>query len=793
MKAEPKPFQSILSQNVFALADSLIESNLQRLNHSSEIAKSLYPRVTTVPAVLVPYKQSTSGESDDDIVIKPQYSLRNFTTKLQTPPKDESFKPGNDVIYHNQWTECTARIFDEFDNIVRTQKTVEVSSNSWHVEIQKNNTKLKKGRLHFRMKCSATGNISILITINNFALTKDFFVTFNPCSSSLSDMTIEKINPAQDEFVFRVFIFDVFGEPVPSNSTANYEVDASFRSTENKVVREEKHIEQEQMCYDITVRGEKRPWSRDLVVLLNEEQVSHVQELEFTDEECDAINDLEDEDYEWIQQFFDEGDCGIFIPLTTGEDDGKFVTYDENDCELQSQNKNHKLICKNVRKYDILGADFAHVDNMKRVLELKNRIEVQETDGRAIIDLRNIKSHLYPICKEVVQHLLRGLYYRKKASEAARVRMEWKNRLISIDEVLWLGKKTPSFVFCKYFKDFFGNLLNKYNREACDELFKFFNFLRDESEVDLHALLVADEKKLESLRLNLLVGSLSQEQIKKILKICKIKSKQDRERQTFKKKFRRGKVPEDVVKDVIEGGRNERLSDELERKCSDEDCSLWFQNDPDDYGSRYYDTDLEPLRSSERSECLQKDTESSTCCNDRSEDVDAIIRRCRLESDEAIRKLKEKLDKFNLQDAIKNNTPWLEIIVGAGRHSRKNEQNIRPKVEKLLKERNLQFTAVNKGSLVVTFQTYSGPEPCFGEYYCEKCDRCWKSSKSYVRKYQKCARCKVNCWPVKQREKEKVVNYHRDSAGPVKRQSKPHQSSLCQKCQELRRPCNDSY
>ena len=51
--------------------------------------------------------------------------------------------------------------------------------------------------------------------------------------------------------------------------------------------------------------------------------------------------------------------------------------------------------------------------------------------------------------------------------------------------------------------------------------------------------------------------------------------------------------------------------------------------------------------------------------------------------------LKEKMDKFNLNNAIKNNKPWLEIIVGAGRHSKKNEQNIRPKVEKLLvTERN---------------------------------------------------------------------------------------------------------
>ncbi len=202
-----------------------------------------------------------------------------------------------------------------------------------------------------------------------------------------------------------------------------------------------------------------------------------------------------------------------------------------------------------------MGEDFAHVNNIKRVLRLKDRVEVQQTEGCAVIDLRNIKSHLHPICKEVVQHLLRGLYYRRKASEAARVRMEWKDRLISIGEILWLDKKTLSFVFCKYFKDFFGDLMNKYNREACNELFKFFNFQRDESEVDLHGLLVADEKKLESLRLNLLVGSLRNEQIEEILEIGEINSEQGRERQTFTKKFREGEVPENLVKRFVGGGR----------------------------------------------------------------------------------------------------------------------------------------------------------------------------------------------------------------------------------------------
>ena len=707
---------------------------------------------------------------------RPQYSLRNFTCKLVTLPKDKSFKPVNDVVYHNQWTECSYQIFDEFMNKpLHGQKAADVNIISGHVEYR--DIKIKKDHLHFKMKCIQTGNISILIKIGNFTLIKDFYVSFNPCSSLLSDMTIEKINPVKDEFVFRLFIFDVFGEPVPSNSTATRKLYASFPSDDSEeVVDKVKHIEEKQVCYDITVRG-NRPWSGNLIVLLNGEGVNHAQEFEFTDEECDAINDLDDEDYEWIQQFFEEGDCGIFIPLTTGNDDGKFVAYNEDDCKIQSQNaKDYQLICKDVRKRDILGEDFAHINNIKRVLEIKDFVEIDMSGSHAIIHLKNIKSHLRPKCKQVIQHLLRGLYYRRKASEAARIRMEWKNRLISIDEILLSSKQEQSFVLCKYFKEFFGNLLNQYNRKACDELFNFFNFNREGSEVDLHGLLVADEKKLESLRLNLLIGSLSPDQIEEILERCRIYSKRGRERQTFRKKFREGKVPEDLVRRFVRDGRfmNENSSDGSEHECFDEDCGLCFEDDD----SEYYDDDLESLR--------------SYGCKD---DVDAIIRRCRKEGDEAIRKLKETLDKFDVEEAIFNGTPWLELIVGAGEHSRNNEQKIRPKVEKLLKERNLKFVPANKGSLVVTFKPYDGPEPCFGEYYCEKCNRCWKSSKSYIKKYQGCASCKAKCWPFKQREKGKVANYCREGSRSVKGQSLSHQSSLCQKCQELGRHCNedDSY
>ena len=151
---------------------------------------------------------------------------------------------------------------------------------------------------------------------------------------------------------------------------------------------------------------------------------------------------------------------------------------------------------------------------------------------------------------------------------------------------------------------------------------------------------------------------------------------------------REGEVPENLVKRFVGGGRKGAMDDKsfdelaMEHECSDEDCNLCFENCSDD--DEYYDDDDYDDHEDDSSEyyhdnCSGKYDLESSRRNDNRVDVDAIIRRCRLESDEAIRKLKEKLDKFNLEKSIKNNTPWLEIIVGAGHHSRKNEQkNFRP-------------------------------------------------------------------------------------------------------------------
>ena len=226
---------------------------------------------TSIPVSYQPSIATKSAFKNDNKV-KLQYSLQNSITKLQTLPKDKSFKPDN-VIYHNQWTKCSVQILDEFNNPIHSTK-VDVSSNSRHVDFR--DVKMEKRRLHFKMKSCQTGNISILIKFDNFKLTKNYYVTFNPCSSFLTDLSIQSVDLEKKEFVFRVFIFDVFGEPLPSNTTAHLQLDASCQSGENEVVRSEKHIELGQICFDITVKGH-RPWSRDLVVFLNGEQVRHAQ------------------------------------------------------------------------------------------------------------------------------------------------------------------------------------------------------------------------------------------------------------------------------------------------------------------------------------------------------------------------------------------------------------------------------------------------------------------------------------------------------------------------------------
>ena len=691
-----------------------------------------------------------------------RYHIQKFTCQLQAIPKDTTFKSWSNV-YQNQWTACSAVVFDQFGMPIKSTHAVKLSSNS---SVEFCNVETKSGRLQFNMKPSKTGNISITIRIDHSTFTKEFCVNPCPCSSTLSEMVVKSIddslNSHENRCVYRIAIVDVFGEPVPSDSQAICEL-KSASPFEYSVEKVDTYSELGKKYFDVTLKGEN-PW-KNYLLFLNGKLISGVTKFEVSSEERGKIKALLDKSDHMLLQngqvsihdFIDCDGSRIFIPFQTGNHDGDFVPYDEHNCQIQrpSGRNGCKVVCRNTKKYDIFGPDFAHINNIKRALQLKDRVNLHEIQGEAtvIIDLNDVQSHHHLNCKEIVQHLLAGLYYRKKASEAARIRMQWKEIFMILEESLSVSlERSPSLKLCKFFKDHFRKLMNQYNREAAKELFDFFNFQRDESEVDLHGLFVADEKRLESQLIDMLRGSVDYRQIDALFQQRKIKSFKGLEKQALKKKLLKGEMSEDEIKDFVDCCQNYiRGKSLLER----------FKQD-----------------------LLERRT--------RKDHLLAIIDEWRSESDEAIRFLKTTLDKFDHKKAVKNNTPWLEIIVGAGRHSRvKNEQNIRPKVEKLLKERNLEFAAVNKGSLVVTFQSYRGPQPCFGEYYCEKCDRCWKSSKSYIRKFQKCVQCKSDCLPVKQREKEKDVNYQREGDEFPKRKPGRHQSDLCQKCVELGYPCNE--
>ena len=178
------------------------------------------------------------------------------------------------------------------------------------------------------------------------------------------------------------------------------------------------------------------------------------------------------------------------------------------------------------------------------------------------------------------------------------------------------------------------------------------------------------------------------------------------------------------------------------------------------------------------------------------------IARIREDRDEAIRKLQGRLNTFDRDKAINDGTPWLEIIVGAGKHSRDNRQKIRPKVEKFLSgQKHLPaYQPLRKGSLLITFQKYTGQQPCFGHFYCERCDHSWRSMFSWVGKYQCCYRCyeKSNgtwmekCYPMKLEKRRESSTKKASSQKSSYLPKHQEIQELCQRCCELGRCCSNA-
>ena len=214
---------------------------------------------------------------------------------------------------------------------------------------------------------------------------------------------------------------------------------------------------------------------------------------------------------------------------------------DENCVVQQSTYEFVKIFCRDVTKTDILGNDYCHLNNVKRVCNLCDDPKVHTFQLESIDDdltyyindeliragdddQEDYYDHYYAhygedyddlICtviilpfeeienkvekfRDILLHLLRAIYYRKEAFELDKDREKWKekarNNYKRIQEGDNIDKAYPRV--CSQIKEKYAKLMRRYHDAACEEFFQFFNAERGQSEIDLHGLLVVDEKKL---------------------------------------------------------------------------------------------------------------------------------------------------------------------------------------------------------------------------------------------------------------------------------------------------------
>ena len=178
-----------------------------------------------------------------------------------------------------------------------------------------------------------------------------------------------------------------------------------------------------------------------------------------------------------------------------------FIVYQEFDkksCETITKRSNDQkgFLCSQVLEKEIIGEDGCHLTNIARVCCIKEsdiKVETVESSEDVRIILPKLLSEdiaeKVKKCKKVLLHLLGGIYYRKKAAETDKERIFWKKNATERYE----ANDPQQATFSKLIKTKYGNLMQRYNEKACEEIFAFFNAERGLNHVDLHGLLVADE------------------------------------------------------------------------------------------------------------------------------------------------------------------------------------------------------------------------------------------------------------------------------------------------------------
>lgn len=105
---------------------------------------------------------------------------------------------------------------------------------------------------------------------------------------------------------------------------------------------------------------------------------------------------------------------------------------------------------------------------------------------------------------------------------------------------------------------------------------------------------------------------------------------------------------------------------------------------------------------------------------------------------------------------------------------------------------NLQFARFRLSTEYSTVEMsaqktpYQGKRRVWGEFRCPTCNHTWNSGNSWANMGQQCKSCNINVYPYHQRPLDKP-----DSDEENYDSGKPHESSLCEKCKQLGRPCTN--
>lgn len=163
------------------------------------------------------------------------------------------------------------------------------------------------------------------------------------------------------------------------------------------------------------------------------------------------------------------------------------------------------IVVTDVGKFEVIGPDYSLLNNINRALRAGKEVNSGRRD-LGVEDFRETGNNVEIVCREetiahgqvellqsLVYSYLSGLYYRGKATEFDEKRKEWKER----SQVAYENRNGKEAQRCSEIKTEFGNLMSSSNRLARDLIFGTFNKGRQLGEIDLHGLLVADEKSLQ--------------------------------------------------------------------------------------------------------------------------------------------------------------------------------------------------------------------------------------------------------------------------------------------------------